>query len=203
MNVIWCIITTLSIIMMMIKGEAGLVVSTLIGSGTSAVNFCLRLAALNCIWCGIIKLSEDAGIINVMSRVLSKPIKWLFGEMNEKATHFVTVSLAANITGLSGGATPAAVNAINEMDKDNNTANATYPMTMLFVINASGLSLIPATVIGLRASAGSASPADIVLPNFIVTLINTAIGVLLVMLVYNRRKITKAMQPVKMKEKCG
>ncbi|MEG1924082.1 MAG: hypothetical protein RR054_01555 [Clostridia bacterium] len=188
MNTIWCIMTAISIILLIVQGQAGSVIGTLIGSGVSAVNFAMKLAALNCVWCGVINLSEDAGAIKWLSKIIDKPIRKLFGDITDKALNLVTVSLAANMAGLSGAATPAAVTAIEEMDKTNKTTSATYAMTMLFVINASGLSIIPTTVIGMRAAAGAAMPADIVLPNLAVTIINTIIGIILVELFYKTKQ---------------
>lgn len=189
MNVIWCVITVISVVLMLVKGDGGVVFTTLIGSGTSALNFCLRLAAMNCIWCGIIKLAEAAGTINLLSSILKKPIRRLFGNISDKAVELVTLSIATNVSGLSGGATPAAVSAIAEMDKNNTTDASTYPMTMLFVINACGLSVIPSTVIGMRAQAGAVVPADIVLPNLIVSSITTALGILGTMLLYRKESL--------------
>ncbi len=195
MNIIWCVITVLSIILMITKGQGGQVITVLLGSGREALDFCLRLTALNCVWCGIIKTAEDAGVIKALSGILKKPVKKLFGEVSDKASDLVTLSIAANLSGLSGGATPAAVGAIKEMDLSNNSDCATYPMIMLFVINACGLSLVPATVIGMRASAGAVVPADIVLPNFIVSLSVTVIGISAVKLLLGKKAFRPLSQP--------
>ncbi len=198
MNIIWCAITLISVALMIIGGNGGQVLTTLTGSGTHALEFCTRLAALNCVWCGIIRMAEDAGVIGVLSGILGKPVRKLFGNIPDKAAELVTLSIAANVSGLSGGATPAAVGAIKIMDSVNDSDSASYPMTMLFVINACGLSVIPATVIGMRASAGAAVPADIVLPNFLASAVTTAAGILLVGIFGKKQKTrTKLPSPLK------
>ena len=143
-------------------------------------------------------MAEDAGVIGVLSGILGKPVRKLFGNIPDKAAELVTLSIAANVSGLSGGATPAAVGAIKIMDSVNDSDSASYPMTMLFVINACGLSVIPATVIGMRASAGAAVPADIVLPNFLASAVTTAAGILLVGIFGKKQKTrTKLPSPLK------
>ena len=88
------------------------------------------------------------------------------------------------LIGVANAATPTAIKAIDEMDKGD--VKMTRGMAMLFVINSTGIELLPSTVMSMRAAAGSVSPADILLPSFIVNVVTTALGILLVCLLYKK-----------------
>ena len=87
--------------------------------------------------------------------------------------------------GVGNAATPSAIAAINVLEKDEKLSRAG---AMLFVVNATSVQLIPTTVIGLRASMGSANPSDILLPNLISTIITSVVGVALVFVAYGKAK---------------
>ena len=85
------------------------------------------------------------------------------------------MNLSCNLLGIGGAATPYAVKAIGELEKEKNG----YAQKLLFVINATSIQILPTTVIALRASAGSVSPSDIFLPSLICTAVSTLTAVLL------------------------
>ena len=91
----------------------------------------------------------------------------------------IALNMSANILGLGNASTPMGIKAMQALD--DGSGKATFSMIMLLVVNATSIQLLPSTVIGLRSSAGSANPADIILPTIIATAITTICGISLVL----------------------
>lgn len=153
---------------------------------TSAVTTAMSLCAVYCLWNGIFGVLEQSKLVETLSRVTKPVTKFLYGKLNETAAGYIAINMSANLIGVSNAATPSAQKAIEIMEKDNTSLSRAG--AMLFVVNATSIQLIPSTVMGLRASMGSLSPSDIILPTFISTAVTTVLGVLLVNLAYGRAK---------------
>ena len=143
-----------------------------------SVNLSMRLVALYAFWLGFFALLEKTGITGRFSKLLRPIVRFLFPKAEDESNKYVTLNMSANILGIGSAATPMAIRAINSMD--DGSGKATTNMIMLVVISATSLQLLPSTVIGLRATHGSASPADFLPASIIATLTATIIGVTLV-----------------------
>lgn len=175
MNVIFVVISILSIAFLIIFNPEGLVIS--IGnSAKNTTDFCIRMIGIYAVWLGLIKIVERTGLNEKLSKLLSPVIKFLFGDISSESKGFISINMASNILGLSNVATPTGIMSINSLNTDNTINDK---MVMLMVLNATSLQLIPTTVISLRQSLGSSSPSDILLPTIITTLVSTIIGVIL------------------------
>lgn len=128
------------------------------------------------LWLGIMRIAEDSGLVISISKALSLVMKPLFPQIpaNHPAMGAIVMNMGANILGLGNAATPLGINAMKEMQKLNpNKDVATNSMVMFLAINTSSVTLIPATVIAIRASAGSLNPTEIIGPTIIVTTAST------------------------------
>ena len=172
-----------SIGIMMFSDPAG-VLSAMTASVNELLLLCVKMCGVYCVWLGIIKIMEEINALKAVGSLLRPLIEKLFGQVNPKAKDYLVVNISANLIGVANAATPTAIKAIGEMDRGD--VKMTRGMAMLFVINATGIELLPSTVMSMRAAAGSASPADILLPSFIVNVVTTAIGILLVCLLYKK-----------------
>lgn len=172
-----------SIGIMMFSDPAG-VLSAMTASVNESLLLCVKMCGVYCVWLGFIKIMEDINALKAVGILLRPLIEKLFGQVNPKAKDYLVVNISANLIGVANAATPTAIKAIGEMDRGD--VKMTRGMAMLFVINATGIELLPSTVMSMRAAAGSASPADILLPSFIVNVVTTAIGILLVCLLYKK-----------------
>lgn len=172
-----------SIGIMMFSDPAG-VLSAMTASVNESLLLCVKMCGVYCVWLGFIKIMEDINALKAVGSLLRPLIEKLFGQVNPKAKDYLVVNISANLIGVANAATPTAIKAIGEMDRGD--VKMTRGMAMLFVINATGIELLPSTVMSMRAAAGSASPADILLPSFIVNVVTTAIGILLVCLLYKK-----------------
>ena len=147
--------------------------SSLLGGAESAVKMSVTLFCIYAVWMGLSKLAESSGLSKSMAKGLKPVTKRIFKSNNDAANENLAMNISCNLLGLGGAATPFAVKAIGELEKENNG----FAQKQLFVINATSIQILPTTVIALRASAGSVSPSDIFLPSLICTAISTLTAV--------------------------
>ncbi len=157
---------------------------TLIGGAESAAKTALTLFCIYAVWMGLSRVAEKSGLTRKAAKGLKPIAKRLFKTENEAALENLAMNLSCNLLGIGGAATPFAVKAIGELERDRNE----FAQKLLFVINATSIQLLPTTVIALRAAAESGAAADIFLPSLICTGVSTGLGVLLFVL---SRKIKK------------
>ena len=184
MNIIFTTIIVLSTICLIFINPNKVLSSMLLG-GEKALELTLRLIVIYAIWMGVFELLEKTGIAKKFSNMLKPCNRLLFGELPEKANDYVSMNISANILGISGATTPMGINAVNTLCKSPNLYCATC---MFFVINATSVQLIPSSVLALRTSMNASTPADIILPTILATLLSSVIGILFVKIFIKKDK---------------
>ncbi len=147
----------------------------LLDGAHGAVELSLNLLALYAFWLGFFSLIEKLGLSRGLERLLRPVISRLFPSCDAETRKYITMNVSANLLGLGNAATPMAISAISRMDDGN--PRASVDMIMLTVISATSLQILPTTVIGMRAAAGSANPTDFLFPSLIATVLSTLIGI--------------------------
>lgn len=130
-----------------------------------AVNIALGLIGIMALWLGVMKIAEEAGLIAIIAKTLKPITKFLFPDVpsDHPAMGSMIMNISANMLGLGNAATPFGLKAMEELDKLNpEKGTATNAMCTFLAINTAGITLIPATAIAIRASAGSSEPAVII-----------------------------------------
>jgi spore maturation protein A len=130
-----------------------------------AVTIAIGLIGIMALWLGVMKVAEEAGLLKVVTRLLTPVTRRLFPDIpsDHPAVSAMIMNIAANMLGLSNAATPLGLKAMEELDKLNpKPGTATNAMITFLAINTGGLILIPATAIAVRAAAGSANPGIII-----------------------------------------
>lgn len=183
MNIIWTVLTIVSLAVLTVKNPQS-AISVCIDSGAQALSVSLALCGVYCLWLGIFRIAEDCRIVEKLSKILQPLNKLLYGKISKAAAEYISLNLASNLLGIGNAATPSAISAIKETER---SEELSFAGTMLFVVNASGVQLVPTTIIGMRAQIGSANPSDILLPNLITTAVTAAVGVALVFLLCGRK----------------
>ncbi|MDL2224313.1 spore maturation protein [Bacteroidales bacterium OttesenSCG-928-M06] len=143
----------------------------------------IGLTGVLALWLGFMKIGERGGVVNFLSRVAAPVFTRLFPDIpkGHPATGSIFMNIAANMLNLDNAATPLGLKAMKEMQELNqNKDSASNPMIMFIVLNASGLTLIPVTIMVYRAQMGAANPADIFVPLMIATFVATLVGVIYV-----------------------
>ena len=178
-NYIWGLFLVVGILCSIIKGDVNLT-NNLLTSGGTAIEMIINLIPLMCLWLGVMKIAEESGLINIVSDKLSKFIKILFPEIpdGDKAISYISSNIVMNMLGLGNAATPFGIKAMSELKRlNNNSSVASRSMITFLVINTSGLTIIPTTIISLRMMYGSLEPAKIVFACIISTACATIGGI--------------------------
>ncbi len=157
----------------------------IIAYAKTAVELAIGLIGIMALWLGIMKIAEQAGLVASLARLLKPLTRILFPDVpaDHPAMGAMIMNMAANMLGLANAATPLGLKAMEELNKLNPRAGtASDAMCTFLVINTSNLQLIPATVIALRAAAGSSNPAEILGAVLLTTFITVTFGVVVVKL---------------------
>lgn len=188
MNIVWTVVTVVALVALTITNPQS-VLTVCLDSSAQALTTALGLCGVYCLWLGIFNVAEKCKLVEALAKCFSRLNKWLYGNIEKEAESYISLNLASNLLGVGNAATPSAISAINVLEKGETLSRSG---AMLFVINATSVQLIPTTVIGLRASMGSANPSDILLPNLLSTIVTSIVGVALVFACYGKAKPTNA-----------
>lgn len=151
-------------------------------SSKTAFETSLGLTGVLALWLGIMKIGERAGAVNVLARMLSPIFTKLFPDIpkNHPVMGSIFMNIASNMLGLDNAATPTGLKAMQQMQELNPKKDtATNPMIMFLVLNTSGLTIIPTTILAFRASYGAAQPTDIFIPILLATTVATLAGIII------------------------
>lgn len=186
MSKIWIIIMIASLVMTCFSAPSS-IVSSMMTAAKTGVTMAIEFIGIYAVWMGIMQVLDDCKLSHKLSSILSHPVRKIFGQTDPETEKNICLNIASNIIGIGSAATPYGIKAMRGLDKGD--SKATRAMIMLVVINSTGIQLLPTTVIGMRAMAGSVSPSCILWPTIVATFLPTILGVLLVMLLYrNKRK---------------
>lgn len=150
-------------------------------SSKTAFEISLGLTGVLSLWLGIMKIGEKGGVVNVLARVLSPVFCKLFPDIpkGHPVTGSIFMNIAANMLGLDNAATPLGLKAMEQLqDLNTKKDTATNPMIMFLVLNTSGLTLIPVSIMVYRAQMGAAQPTDIFVPILLATFFSTLAGII-------------------------
>lgn len=143
----------------------------------------LYLTGAMTLWMGLMRVGEKGGIVTMMSKAVGPLFRKLFPEIpkDHPATGSIMMNLAANMLGLDNAATPLGLKAMTELQEINKEKDtASNAMIMFLVLNASGLTIIPVSIMVFRAQAGAANPSDVFLPILLATFCSTLAGIIAV-----------------------
>ncbi len=175
MNILFsCIFLSSTLILLCISPENFLV--ALLEGASRSGTICISLLATYSVWLGLMKVWEDSGVSRGISRLLKPIAKKLFKTDDPQTLDAVSMNMSVNLLGISGAATPYGIKAAQLLDK---SPHAEYASSMLFVLNATSIQLIPTSIIGVRVAMQSVSPTDIVIPTLITTAFSTILALVL------------------------
>ena len=199
LNYIWIAFFVLAFIVATIRlvffGDAEVfpdIINSTFASSKSAFEISLGLTGVLALWMGIMRIGEQGGVIALFSRVLSPLFSKLFPDIpkGHPVTGSIFMNMAANMLGLDNAATPLGLKAMEGLQELNPKKDtATNPMIMFLVINTSGLTLIPISIMVYRAQLGAAQPTDVFVPILIATFISTLAGIIAVALYQPNRPL--------------
>lgn len=178
-NIIWFILICIGILFGLINNKD--MSEVILNSSGECYKMIITLGPLIVLWSGLMNIAEKSNLLYKFSLLLKPLFRKLFPTVkNDKALLYISSNVAANMLGLGSAATPAGLNAMKELDKENdNCGVASDAMITFLVLNTSGVTLIPISVIALRMMHNSFNPTNIILPSIIATTVSTVCGLTL------------------------
>lgn len=182
LNYLWFGLMAVALIVAALNGTAEAVTKATVDSAKTAVEIAIGLIGVMVLWLGIMRIAEAAGLVQLLGRALRPVLRWLFPEVppQHPANGAIVMSVAANMLGLSNAATPMGIKAMEELQTLNggDKETATNAQVTLMAVNTSGVQIIPATMIGVLAAAGSVKPTAIIGTSIVATFIGTVAAVI-------------------------
>lgn len=159
------------------------IINASFASAKTGFEISLGLTGILSLWLGIMKIGEKGGVIQAFARLAAPVFSKLFPDIprDHPVTGSIFMNLSANLLGLDNAATPMGLKAMQQLQELNpNKESASNAMVMFLCINASGLTLIPITIMMYRAQLGAANPSDVFLPIMLATFTSTLVAILAV-----------------------
>ena len=177
-NIIWGIFIIVGIIYSFINKDFCTINNEVLLSGKSALDLIISMLPLLVIWMGLMKIAEEAGIISWISKIMTPILKKIFPSVpdGDESLGFIASNIAANMAGLGSAATPfglKAMESVRKLEEGKRTAGGA--MITCLVLNTSGVTIVPTTIISLRLFYGSINPS-VVLPYCIIATTCSTIG---------------------------
>ncbi|KPN15461.1 spore maturation protein [Bacillus australimaris] len=181
-NLIWVFLTVIGLVYAMFNGTMQEVNEAVFKGSKEAVTISIGLISVLVFWLGLMKIAEEAGLLNFFSKLCRPFISKLFPDVppNHPAMGYILSNLMANFFGLGNAATPLGIKAMEQMKALNGGKNeASRSMITFLAVNTSSITLVPTTVIAIRMTYGADQPTDIVGPTILATLIS-GIGAIII-----------------------
>lgn len=180
MNAIWAFMVVVALLCGAVNGKIDAVTTASVESAETAVKLAIGLVGVMAFWLGMMRILQDGGFLNRLARMLGPVMRKLFPDIpaQHPAMSFMILNISANLLGLANAATPFGLKAMNELDRMNpKKGTATNAMALFLAINTSGVTLIPTSMIALRASLNSSAPGAIFLPTLLASLFGTFVAI--------------------------
>ena len=189
MNCIWGAMIIISLVVSLLTGRVEQTAAAAASGAAAAIESCISLLGIMCLWTGLAKIGERAGLVKVFARILRPFTRLLFPKLKADgaAMNAIVLNIVANLFGMGNAATPLGIKAVGELNKLNKGGRtATNEMCMFVVLNTASIQLIPATLISMRQTWGSANPGEIIVPVWIVSLCALTVGICMTKLLERR-----------------
>lgn len=178
MSIIWTAMVLVSLAFGAISGRLDTVASAAMEGAGNAVDLCFSMAGVMCLWSGVMEIMDRSGITAGLSALFRPILRFLLPEASRDSETLSAVSacVSANLLGLGSAATPLGIRAACRMAR-NCDSIASDDLCMLVVLNTASIQLIPATVAGVRAAAGSQAPFDILPAVWLSSVLSVVAGI--------------------------
>ena len=175
---IWTGMAVLSILCGLATGRGDLVAAAAVEGAQAAVELCVSIAGMLCLWTGVMEIMRRSGLAEGLSRLLRPVLSALFPQVSgdRGVMDSISANVSANLLGLGNAATPLGIEAVRRMERKS-PGTASDAMCMLVVCNTASIQLIPTTVATVRSAAGSGTPFDILPAVWLASALSVGVGV--------------------------
>ena len=185
-NYIWPIFIIIGVFYSIYKGDTNLT-NNLLTSGTKSIDMILSIGSIMCLWLGVMNIAKKSGLLDILSKKISKIIKVIFPDLpkGHPVISYISLNIIMNMLGLGNAATPFGLKAMKELKElNNNSEVASRSMITFLVINTASVTIIPTTIISLRVLNGSNNPNEIIKASIITTFLSLFLALLIDRLFY-------------------
>ena len=178
MSWVWTIILAISVVCAMFLGNGQQLGAAVISGAQSGISLCISIAGSICLWTGVGKLMQHAGITRTLSLWMRPLLNWLFPSSKKDTIlrEKLSANISANILGLGNAATPMGIQAAQRLADPGRPGLATDELCRLIVLNTASIQLIPGNVAAVRASFGAQAPFDILPAVWVTSFCSTTLG---------------------------
>ncbi|OUP55390.1 nucleoside recognition domain-containing protein [Pseudoflavonifractor sp. An184] len=175
---IWTGMAVLSILCGLATGRGELVAAAAVEGAQAAVELCVSITGMLCLWTGVMEVMRRSGLAEGLSRLLRPVLSLLFPQVSgdRGVMDSISANVSANLLGLGNAATPLGIEAVRRMERKS-PGTASDAMCMLVVCNTASIQLIPTTVASVRAAAGSTAPFDILPAVWLASALSVGVGI--------------------------
>lgn len=178
-NIIWFCLIIVGIIYSLLTNNISLINDEILLSGKSALDLIISMMEITILWMGILNIAEKSGLLSKFAKIISPILSKLFPNIpkNHESLDYISSNVAANMIGLGSAATPFGLKAMKSLQELNeNKKIASSSMITFLVLNTSGVTLIPTTVIALRMASNSTNPSEIIITSILATICSSVAG---------------------------
>ena len=175
---IWTGMAVLSILCGLATGRGELVAAAAVEGAQAAVELCVSIAGMLCLWTGVMEIMRRSGLAEGLSRLLRPVLSALFPQVSgdRGVMDSISANVSANLLGLGNAATPLGIEAVRRMERKS-PGTASDAMCMLVVCNTASIQLIPTTVASVRAAGGRSAPLHILPPVGLASALSVGVGI--------------------------
>lgn len=192
MNYIWFFMIVVSYIFSFFAGTTDAVTKSIFDGSESAVSLVISLLGMMCLWTGLLEIAQESKLTLKIQKLLFPVIHWLFPAIKKdsEVAGAISMSMTANLLGLSNAATPLGLAAMERLEARNfEKSTASDEMCMFVVINTASITLIPTTLLTIRTTFSSNAPFEILVPVWIVSVMALLSGIICAKLSAGRRML--------------
>lgn len=178
-NIIWCFLIVISIIYSLLTGNISSINDEIILSGKSAFSLIITMLEVTVLWTGILRIAENSGLLRKFAKLISPILSRLFPSVpaGHESLDYISSNVAANMMGLGSAATPFGLKAMKSLQEINeDKTKASDAMITFLILNTSGVTIIPTTVIAMRMASGSSNPSEIIITSILATICSSIAG---------------------------
>ena len=190
-NKIWAFFIILGVFFALFTGDIDIINKEILNSSKTALDMVIQIFPVMALWLGIMNIAKHSGLLEKFSKFISPLLSKLFPDIpkNHESLSFISSNIIANMFGLGNAATPFGLKAMKSLQELNDKKDtASRSMITFLVINTSGLTLVPTTIISLRMLYGSTNPTEIVFACILATLCSTTAGLIMDRILARRYK---------------
>lgn len=179
-GIIWAIFAAISVLFGACSGNSAAVGNAALEGAQAAVEFCISVGGIICLWCALMELMNQAGILDGAVKALKPLLSRLFPEAakDEDILGALSMNVSANLLGLGNAATPMGIKAARGMARLSPDGRASNELCRLVVLNTASIQLLPTTVAAIRSACGAAAPFDILPEVWISSALSVTAGLL-------------------------